>query len=76
MDTNGLTPLLEVWGLFPEHGPGTEPLFRGSGAKPPRSSKLFATQVADFCLRLRFFGGYKTAWAIFPLQMPILNNAI
>jgi len=47
VDTNGLTPLLGVWRLFPGRSPEAEPLFRGSGAKLPRSSKLFAAQVAD-----------------------------
>ena len=33
-----------VWWRSPQRGPGTEPLVRGSGAKPPEAESLLALQ--------------------------------
>jgi len=30
-------PIMGVWGLCPQRGPGTEPLVRGSGGEAPLS---------------------------------------
>ena len=80
VDTNRLTPLLEGLGAVqcsPSWVQGQSPCSGGLGAKPPpRSWKLFAAQVADFCLIRRFFlgGGYKTGGNIPLLRMPRINT--
>jgi len=33
-------PMTEIWGRSPQRGSGSEPLVRGSGAKPPEARSL------------------------------------
>ena len=33
-------PIMGVWGLCPQRGPGAEPLVMGSGAKPPEAERF------------------------------------
>ena len=33
-------PIMGVWGLCPQRGPGAEPLVRGLGAKPPEAERF------------------------------------
>jgi len=35
-------PITGVWGRSPQRGPGTEPLVRGSGVKPPEAESILA----------------------------------
>ena len=32
-------PIMGVWGLYPQRGPGAEPLVRGSG-RPPEAERF------------------------------------
>ena len=75
MDINGLSPLLGVWGYSSAGSRGRAPVRGIWGAKPPRSRKLFAAEVADLPDTKVFFGGNKIFGGEYsPLRMPRINT--
>ena len=38
-------PIMGVWGLCPQWGPGAKPLVGGRGAKPPEADEILAIET-------------------------------
>ena len=45
-------PIMGIWGLCPQWGPGAKPLVRGSDAKPPGAEEFLANETHILQLNL------------------------
>ena len=44
-------PIMGVWGLCPQRGPGAEPLVRGSGGRsPPEAERFWCCHMSEMAL--------------------------